>query len=747
MALTKEQLNTINTANEKFKTLKDYCKEHNIELNALLSSEQKKQMKEGITFLKTFVPKVKKAELAAQVSMDEEDVIPKGVFLKTVKARLDSLITSSGMELIRDDLNRYSLDLSLFTQLINKIPLKTPFAKELREKILSKSTHTVESIARAVNRVVGEYQNKNGKLLKEHYSSSEEGSNYKEFYKQEEVIIADLISDLDNLTGLLDDCIIESIDDPNYPPNKEKAAKLAKELEKKQKELEDEIDEFKQVYADWVVEQEKICSGIISTDTKTDSIFNVSKKIFLAMLIEKSNVWSKAQPELTEELRSFIAAAINKEDSSTIRNFVLAMSQSLNDIKTPKDVLFKNWKEAPDMPSFYGLKTAIIAITSGTSQYDLSGEYMEWAASVGGVLDSLKVSESQQFVTEKLLKGFQELFNKPEVEFFYPVFEQKLQAIQKAYPTTKEVSRVWQTTLYDVIVKGDAMNDQFELIEEGKKKAFITNLSKRLTTITGEDTIKKVFERCKRPVLKKKALANGVPLALSLTLNDGTILTNTLSTKIIRINGKRVCVVPENVVLSASSGEWGYSFKESNFFAQSPIEKDEEMVVTYFQFKVEFSKGRGSIAKGTETSSEYGTEGGWEKSVNEVEMRNWNNSAHGETTVSSGKLAKLFVDGEVTGGYAREWGGESGTETTNGTFGSLSYSRGSANSTEVTTDKGNDTGFILIKGSLLSYAYDEVGTVKVDLDVQKKDLSSPNPKGFAPVNLQMTKKKEIKWEK
>lgn len=747
MALTKEQITTINTANEKFKTLKNYCKENNIELNTLLSNEQKKQMKEGIAFLQTFVPIAKKAELAQPISMDGEEAIPKGVFLRTVKARLDSLITSSGMEVIKEDLNKYSLDLSLFTQFMNKIPLKTPFAKELRERILSKSTNTVESIFDAVNRVVGEYNNKNGKLLKEHYSNSEEGSNYKEFYKQEEVIISDLVSDLDKFTGLLDDCIMEAIDDPAYPPNKEKAAKLAEELEKKKKELEDEIDEFKQVYADWIVEQEKICSGIISTDTKTDSIFNVSKKIFLAMLIKKSNAWSTAQPELTEELRSFIATAINKEDSSTVRSFVLAMSQSLNDIKTPKEVLFKNWKEAPDMPSFYGLKTAIIAITSGTSQYDLSGEYMEWAATVGGAMDSLNVSENQQFVTGKLLKEFKTLFNKPEVEFFYPVFEQKLQTIQKVYPTAKEVSRVWQTTLYDVIVKGEAMSDQFEIIEEGKKKNFITNLSKRLSTIAGKDTIKKVFEGCKRPALKKKPLANGVPLTLNLTLNDGTILTNTFSTKIIRINGKTVCVVPENVAVSASSGKWGYSFEKTNFFTQSPIEKDEETVLTYFQFKIEFSKGRGSVAKGTETSSEYGTEGGWEKSVNEVEMRNWNNSAHGETTVSSGKLAKLFVDGEVTGGYAREWGGESGTETTNGTFGSLSYSSGSAKSTEVTTDKGNDTGFILIKGSVRTYDYDKTGTVKVDLDVQQKDLSSPDPKGFAPVDLKMTTKKEIKWGK
>ena len=80
MPLNQEQINSIRQAHLKYQQLIAFAKEKKIDLNYVLSKEEKKQMQQGVGFLREFVPKIKGEAKAQLVGLQDsiEEVGPKG---------------------------------------------------------------------------------------------------------------------------------------------------------------------------------------------------------------------------------------------------------------------------------------------------------------------------------------------------------------------------------------------------------------------------------------------------------------------------------------------------------------------------------------------------------------------------------------------------------------------------------------------------------------------------------------------
>lgn len=85
----------------------------------------------------------------------------------------------------------------------------------------------------------------------------------------------------------------------------------------------------------------------------------MSKEKFIQEVIRITGYWKKTQPLLAEEMKKKIIDYLTPQKAATLNDFVLAMNMALNNIKTPMEDIFINWKKSREMPSYYTLKTSI----------------------------------------------------------------------------------------------------------------------------------------------------------------------------------------------------------------------------------------------------------------------------------------------------------------------------------------------------------------------------------------------------
>ncbi|MGB1032542.1 MAG: hypothetical protein ACPGWM_07995, partial [Flavobacteriales bacterium] len=154
--------------------------------------------------------------------------------------------------------------------------------------------------------------------------------------------------------------------------------------------------------------------------------------------------------------------------------------------------------------------------------------------------------------------------SKKELSFFYPTFESKIKKIGDKYPSLREVSEAWQTTLYEVAIKSDSVKLHYDALSHSEKQN-INNISDTLNTIASLDTIKAAFIASKKPSVKSQKLAKGENLNLTIELENGTILNHTIQTQIVKIDD-RACAVPTDISLAASNKD-GYTFEQKNLLA------------------------------------------------------------------------------------------------------------------------------------------------------------------------------------
>jgi len=721
---------------QKIKAIQKHCKENNIDLKTVLSEKELKQFLADINYLKIIAPEIKNNLLEINVPSIEGDPnnIGKGEFVKVASLILKELIQAKDPFNILDanliNNGAYTINSVELAKKLSSLKPDTPLGikfMEFFQNNISACT-TVNKTKKVLDAIINKLNDKS--YLLKHYVSNQDKynqSNSSDELGLSEIFASSLRGDFGNLQHSIKTCVANAIDDPSFSLNKE--TKEKEELKKEKEEL--ERKEFQKAFAAWKAKQDEICSSIISHDTKTDSVCSMSKAAFFTALVEVSNDWQKSQPLLAKELRINIMAEI-KEDAQ-VKDFVNAMSKALLSINTPENYIYRNWQKSQVMPSFSALKTAIITSTDGTSPYNFIGEYVEWAAGVSGALDSLKLPLRQQFIMDKLLTEFDKLLSKKELNFFYPTFESKIKKIADKYPSLREVSEAWQTTLYEVAIKSDSVKLHYDALSHSEKQN-INNISDTLNTIASLDTIKAAFIASKKPSVKSQKLAKGENLNLTIELENGTILNHTIQTQIVKIDG-RACAVPTDISLAASNKD-GYTFQQKNFYAKDPTDLEGKGFDTDFEFEILFSKNKGTIMKGTESGSEFSAEGGGEKSKTDVDIDVTNNTWTAEGSV--------FV---VTGDYSHEDGHEVGTEETTSTFHSIGYAQSSSDTKEKTLDKGIETGFILVKAYIHSYDYDPSGTFMVNVEIQTKGITSPNFKGQIPKKTTTTQKERLRWAK
>lgn len=718
MTLSKAQISSIKVANEKFQLLKNYCKENNLDINTLLTPNQKKEMKEGIAFLKEFLPQIK------ENTLNEDDVIPKGVFLKTVQTQLDSLIASPGMELIKNDLNRFSIDLASFALAMNKISLKTPFGKELRSKVLSKSSNTVASIFDAVHRVIGEYKNKNGKLLKEHYSSTGEGKNYKEYYKKEEVIISDLISDLDKLGGSLDDCITSSIDDPSYPPNIERAEQKAK----KEKALKEDMSKFRQVYADWYKES---INNVRNIDNELKDK-ELPRDIFILALQQNNAIWKQAQPELAKRLSDLIVNELKKETVS-VRDCAAALNNALSkeDFQTTIgiNVLYDRWGQNNILPNLNALIGAVEKAAKESQENQFVQQHINWYKEVFSIVDSLECPTSTRFVKKAVLDSLSKCFQSSGRNYLYPIVEKNIAKVSNNAPLENYI-QAWKIAMNEIVVDGDIIEIEY-LKLKGMHGNNLDKVLERYIQFPDKEAIKRAFDKSNQYIYKSPKLIEGTSIQLKGELNDATKLNIHLKVHIVKEEGEVYAIPTEISLDGVDNGSKGYSFALGEIAPQA-AKKEGELYKTYFEFSLNFEKNRGSVSKGSEHSDTFKQQFGIEKGVS---------SGHSHTYNRTGEVGLEVL------GYQIEEGDDNYKDTTITNAFAIEFENTNTDSNLQTIDKGVMIGTMNIQ-LLLESSFVDIQkirkTTELEVNVTSTKITPTISKGLYFVkNFEIEDKKRV----
>jgi hypothetical protein len=637
--------------------------------------------------------------------------IPKGKFISFVKEWVVDF--KSELEGIKDDdiaIDKKEIENYLKANIRNpKFPVSLTLWNEI-EKELSKlgEKETPKSIRAAVSKGLDSFSKK----METDFPLSDEYKNNRAKYKA--IKKKDLDDNIIKVNAFSKTLL------PILSKAREKAEIEAKEIKEK---AEVKVDDFKKAYEAWVKEQKEICTKIISTDQKTDSTNLMDKSKFLAILVKESKVWEAAQPELTGELLASISGNL-KKDKLPIKEFVSAMSAAVTEINTPLTTIASNWFETPKFPEYYSLQTAIIANNTGLGEYDLMKEYLEWFATVGAAADSLTVSTGQQFIITKLVEGIKKEFKSKELEFFCTPFEEKLNKFKSklnpTYCSLDELSYAWSESVYDVIMNSNTLNDSLgHLLKMGDETA-IDSISNLLEATAGLSAIQRIFMDARRPPVKAKALANGENLGGDIgyiKFSDGTVLDNTIATKIVKVNGTP-CVIPTGVTPNiVTNSKHGFEFEVTDFAPQSPILNGKEGVSTYFEYKIAFKRTRGSYTSGSGHSEGTGREDGTEESLTDIAIDHFGGSyTAGGSASATGGIVVAEGTVEVHSEYSVNYEYEGGTEKSKGSSVVISSSDENSTSQSNTLDNGNQEGFFLVKGLLYTHKIDKKGgTVEVVL--------------------------------
>lgn len=533
-------------------------------------------------------------------------------------------------------------------------------------------------------------------------------------------------------------------------------------LDKEQKEKQEALDrEFNIAYKDWYDEQRKILREGISKDSGTDSINDMSKEIFVAVLIREVKEW-KAQPELAQYLSQGIVDNL-KGDSLKIADYINAMDAAITGIPISKDIIKENWLKDPQMPNFVGLITALV--TGNTKEFEIIAAYVNWFEEVSSVVNALGLPASRQFIKEKLLAGLEKELKAPAFNFFLQELTKNYQAVEKQFLSLEETSQIWRTSLQTVILDGSTIT---------KKSPYSGRQDMSVDTITGlligevpSDTLQQVFKQALRPLPKPDALSKGEFVNLVVYLNDGTVLTSKLMTTINKAE-KVPYAYPSSVQLDVAKGKSAYDFEAKPIFDQSPVVRNQEMVTVDFEYTLAFSRSRGSSSGGGETSVEYtntnsvdiSREKSTTKGKEKTKSTGYNETISGSTTTGvTGEVeggigilsGKVSTSREVTIGGSAEWTSEESTTEINTTTTTTGVTTGVSNSVASmnketwgnTVEHGNDESYLTVKGVLTCSDIDQETMV---LSIEEVTFTSPNMKGLAINRISPQTGKTVRWK-
>jgi hypothetical protein len=264
----------------------------------------------------------------------------------------------------------------------------------------------------------------------------------------------------------------------------------------------------------------------------------------------------------------------------------------------------------------------------------------------------------------------------------------------------------------------------------------IESIEKLMDALAGSDTIKTAFLNARYIAPALPQIAKGETLSFDIVLNDGTILRNTIFTKIVQ--DKSYYAEAVSVSVTPTSGKRGFSFHEVKDFTTLDAIKSSDTISCYLEYKIPFTKDKGSQSKTVENSREISFETIIGNSETDVNMSNFNLE---KSFGIGGKLGPIDVENTTVISGGKQWGKEK-TKSFELAFGrSYEQSKSNAKNTEL----GENSGFFHIKLVLISKGQDDQ-TIDVILSAQPDWISSPDSKGFSTKQPDDVKK-VMRWKK
>ena len=663
---------------------------------------------------------------------DSNTAIPKKGFAETVEEIIKSYIGFVNQFYLKEQKDlRIMLDTEWAVQLNTIFTHDDQIITDLKAdflKVLNKSgAKTLGELADLLIEMLGTYN-------KDHIAKY-----YGKEYKGKAItpeIIKGMFPDAAKLKKAIESGIDKT--DPKHPD-----AKAAEEAKKEK--LEANISEFNRQYAAWLKESKEVPAKIISQISGTEANSQLKKQKIIRVFLNVADGWKNHQPDLSIEIIDKILSKVKAVERDTIAVKVIAdaMRDALLNIETPKLNIFKEWDKHKIFPNFYDLQSCVTTSTEDDYSQKLLDFYMEWFQKNGSVLDRLqlerKFPSTQLFKINDLLSNLKSIFNEDHNSFFYPVLEKNIKETGVINSSLEKLNQAWKASLMNVIVTSNNIDNYYKKLPKEDTtvlKQKILNVETLMETMAGSDTIKIAFLNALyiAPVLPQ--IASGETLSFDIVLNDGTILRNTVFTKIVR--DKSYYAEAISVSVTPTSGKRGFSFQEVKDFTTTDAITSGDTVSCYFEYKIPFTKDKGSQSKAVENSRVLSYETVIGNSETDVNMSNFNLE---KSLGLGGKLGPIDVENTTTIGGGKLWGKEI-TKYTELAFG-RSYEQSESNAKNI--ELGENSGFFHIKLSLMTTGQDEE-TIEVILSAEPDWISSPDSKGFSTKKPDDVKK-VMRWKK
>ena len=663
---------------------------------------------------------------------DSNTAIPKKGFAETVEEIIKSYIGFVNQFYLKEQKDlRIMLDTEWAVQLNTIFTHDDQIITDLKAdflKVLNKSgAKTLGELADLLIEMLGTYN-------KDHIAKY-----YGKEYKGKAItpeIIKGMFPDAAKLKKAIESGIDKT--DPKHPD-----AKAAEEAKKEK--LEANISEFNRQYAAWLKESKEVPAKIISQISGTEANSQLKKQKIIRVFLNVADGWKNHQPDLSIEIIDKILSNVKAVERDTIAVKVIAdaMRDALLNIETPKLNIFKEWDKHKIFPNFYDLQSCVTTSTEDDYSQKLLDFYMEWFQKNGSVLDRLqlerKFPSTQLFKINDLLSNLKSIFNEDHNSFFYPVLEKNIKETGVINSSLEKLNQAWKASLMNVIVTSNNIDNYYKKLPKEDTtvlKQKILNVETLMETMAGSDTIKIAFLNALyiAPVLPQ--IASGETLSFDIVLNDGTILRNTVFTKIVR--DKSYYAEAISVSVTPTSGKRGFSFQEVKDFTTTDAITSGDTVSCYFEYKIPFTKDKGSQSKAVENSRVLSYETVIGNSETDVNMSNFNLE---KSLGLGGKLGPIDVENTTTIGGGKLWGKEI-TKYTELAFG-RSYEQSESNAKNI--ELGENSGFFHIKLSLMTTGQDEE-TIEVILSAEPDWISSPDSKGFSTKKPDDVKK-VMRWKK
>ncbi|MCP4442107.1 MAG: hypothetical protein GY810_24620 [Aureispira sp.] len=442
--LNNDQAQVIQETYQSYQALVAHCKQHNLDINTILSPPQKKQLKGGMEFLKTWMPEVKKVMKA----MD----IPEPTFVDAVAQWRDAFIGKL-KKLSKENANVSILAAKLKDNIFlgnSSFAINQQILLPMLNGIISNAAdQDVANLCATIQNAL-ETQLTNA-IINDHYNNNKGGgkgkkkkSGYIDDTKSSTEIITSLPSIDDIIEGILDS---RDLNDEDHPDKKaEEKAKRA---------------EFDKAFDDW---QLKMMDELGKADTASDD----SLASYAKLEKELDRVFSQSDAKLLNDyLEKEVEAKVKVKKGITVIDLRYLLRES---VKNSHEAIamgnfFENWKALPKLrfPGSAAFRGALTRSKLDVS-YPIFKDKVNLVTSTtqAQVIDTVaganqkkweKVADSREVKFKKaaLISEFELAFGQIEqgvkpVGFVYDALVSELNGASKEIPLD-EVKAIWKSAL------------------------------------------------------------------------------------------------------------------------------------------------------------------------------------------------------------------------------------------------------------------------------------------------------------